>query len=397
MLLQSRLFALLFLVSACITGAQPEPRFEKQVLSDIYFCDGINAGDFNRDGQLDIVAGPFWYDGPAFVNRHEFYPAVPHEPEKSPSDSMFSFVYDFNQDGWEDILVCGRVHLHQAFWYENPAGKQGLWKKHFVFERVQGESPALQDIDQDGKPEILCLWEKRWGWIRPDWNKPTEPWTFHAITPEGEWHHFYHGMGTGDINGDGRLDLLLNEGWWEQPAPDSPGKLWMEHPFRFGEKGGAQMFAYDIDGDSDNDIITSLDGHGWGLAWFEQIRKDGRIDFAKHMLMGDRSEEAQYGVAFSQPHALDLADLNGDGLLDLIVGKRLWAHGPKGDVEPNAAPVVYWFELDRPVGKPVRFVPHRVDARSGVGVQVVAKDVNADQRPDILTASKLGAFLFLNK
>ena len=111
----------------------------------------------------------------------------------------------------------------------------------------------------------------------------------------------------------------------------------------------------------------------------------------------NRSETSQYGVAFSQPHALDLADIDGDGLKDIIVGKRMWAHGPKGDIEPEAAPVLYWFQLTRPADKSVRYVPHLIDAQSGVGCQVVAVDVNTDGRVDILTVSKLGAFVFVNR
>ena len=378
-------------------AAQAQAAFEKIVLTDKYHCDGINTGDFNRDGKPDVVAGPYWYPGPRFQEAREFYPAVVHPTEPSPTDSMFSFVHDFNHDGWPDILVCGRVHKHQAFWYENPHNQPGLWKKHFVFERVQGESPALLDINHDGQPEILCLWENQWGWIHPDPKHPTQPWSFHPITPKGDWHHFYHGMGIGDVNSDGRSDLLLNEGWWEQPAPPDNSRPWTEHPCRFAEKGGAQMFAFDIDGDGDNDIVSSLDSHGWGLAWFEQTQTNGRRTFQKHVIMGDRSEESRYGAAFTQPHALALADINGDGTLDIITGKRLWAHGPTGDIEPNAAPVVYWFELDRQPGRIPRFIPHLVDDKSGVGVQITTADLNNDARPDILTTSKLGAFLFLSR
>jgi dienelactone hydrolase len=158
------------------------------------------------------------------------------------------------------------------------------------------------------------------------------------------------------------------------------------------------MFAYDVDGDGDRDVITSLDGHGWGLAWCEQIAgDDGSIEFRTHRIMGDRTEEEKFGVAFSQPHALALADIDGDGLQDIVCGKRMWAHGPKGDVEPNAAPVLYWFQLTRPRKGEVRFVPHLIDDRSGVGVQITVTDVNGDRRPDVLTASKLGAFVFLNR
>lgn len=371
------------------------PSFRKQVLTDKYYSDGIAAGDINRDGRIDIVAGPFWYEGPGFTTRHEFYLPVEFPTAPSPTDSMFSYVRDLDGDGWLDILVLGRVHLHSAAWYENPQGSSTAhWKKHFVFERIKGESPPFLDVNADGTPEIVAHWQDQWGLIQPDPVNPAKPWSFKAISEKGAWAQFYHGTGIGDVNGDGRLDLLLNEGWYEQP--EVPSMRWIRHEFTFGAKGGAQMFAYDVNGDGRNDVITALDAHGWGLAWFEQVTTERGITFRKHALMGDRTEEAKYGVAFSQPHALALGDLDSDGLADIVVGKRRWAHGPKGDIEPNHPPVLYWFQLHRDPHGQATFTPHLIDDKSGVGVQLTVQDVNADSRPDILTVSKLGAFIFFN-
>jgi hypothetical protein len=361
--------------------AQEPVEFRKQVLTERYLADGITAGDINRDGKVDVVSGPFWYEGPDFKTAHEFYPAVDFPLPPSPTNSMYSYVHDFNGDGWPDILRLGRVHLHQAVWFENPQGKAGPWKSHFVFERVLGESPPF--VIHDGAPTLVCHWENKWGLLKPDRSDPTKPWQFQPITAEGKVHQFYHGTGFGDVDGDGKADLILNEGWWKQGAG-----LWTPTLFKFGDKGGAQMFSFDVDGDGDQDVVTSLDAHGWGLAWWEQ----GKEGFTKHVLMGDRSEESKYGVAFSQPHALAIADLDGDGLTDLVVGKRRWAPGAQGDGEPAREPVLYWFRLVRT--PEVKFVPHKIDGASGVGVQLTVTDVTGDGAPDVLTVSKLGAFVF---
>lgn len=387
--------------------------FEKIILNDAFYCEGINVGDFNRDGHADIVAGPFWYEGPGFRKRHVIWKQAALPPEGGASESVGSFVHDFNNDGWADILVLGRaepsptakpnswekVVMHQAHWFANPGTKAGTkeetWQRYFVFPRVMGEAPIFGDLDGDGQPELMALWEKQWGLLRPRPEQPADPWVFSPISRVGDWRVYYHGMGMGDLDGDGRLDLVLNEGLFFQPA--KPGAPWNEQLLRFSSgRGGAQMLVFDVNGDGRPDVVSALDGHGWGLSWFEQTKAAaGGIAFAEHRIMGDRGEEAKFGLAFSQVHALAAADLDGDGLTDFVTGKRWWAHGPTHDLEPEGTPVLYWFQLARDKDG-ARFVPHLIDDASGVGAQILLRDVTGDGVPDVLVASKRGAFLFVN-
>ena len=163
------------------------------------------------------------------------------------------------------------------------------------------------------------------------------------------------------------------------------------------------MGVYDVNGDGLNDVVTALDAHGWGLAWFEQKRDaQGNISFVRHMIMDDLGtpKENAGGVVFSEPHAAYFADMNGDGIPDLIVGKRYWSHNADYlDPNPFGPPLLYWYKTVRDKSAPggARFEPQYVDNRSGVGSTVVAVDLNKDGTMDIVTGTKLGTFIFWGK
>jgi hypothetical protein len=157
---------------------------------------------------------------------------------------------------------------------------------------------------------------------------------------------------------------------------------------------------YDVNGDGLNDIVTSLQAHGRGLAWYEQKRSDGKAAFVEHIIMLDASTKNAGGVLFTQPHGSNYADVDGDGIPDFIVGKRYWSHlDGYSDPDPYGPPVLYWYRTVRNSKAPggAEFVPELIHNRSGVGSDVLCADLNRDGAIDIVTSTNRGTFIFWGK
>ena len=355
--------------------------FEKHTLSDLYYSEGANFADFNNDKKIDVVSGPYWYEAPDYQKKHEIYPVKAFSKTSGYANSFFTFPYDFNQDGWMDILAWG-LPGRPATVYINNQNKKGHWQAHKVFSSVGHESPVFADLDKDGQPELICTHKGQVGYAEFDKDNPFNEWKWH---PVGKGN-FAHGLGFGDINGDGKHDILGPKGWWEQPKKITSSE-WVFHKVNFG-KGGAQMYAYDVDGDGDNDVITSLVAHGYGLAWFEQ--SEGK--FKQHTIMGNKPADNKYGICISQLHAIELKDINGDGLKDIVTGKCFNAHNGRDPGAKDPATMIY-FELSRKGGK-IDFIPREMDSDSGLGRLIAVGDINGDSFPDVVSGNKKGAFLF---
>ncbi|MCA9049629.1 MAG: VCBS repeat-containing protein, partial [Planctomycetaceae bacterium] len=365
-------------------------------MTDVYYSEGAAAGDINGDGHGDAIYGPHWYAGPTFEQKHEIYPAAPQNANGY-ADHFFHWVYDFDGDGHNDVLTAGFPGT-PGYVYRNPGrdSLDSLWEKFAVADQVSNEAPQFADITGDGIPELICTREKHYGYYVPAAEKPLDAWSFVSISDAVAPKPFGHGLGVGDIDGDGRMDILANNGWFRQPEKRVPGENWTFHPHDFA-RASADMFAYDVDGDGDNDVITSLSAHDFGLAWFENTGRsdDGAVSFQRHLLMGDKPDDSPYGLLFTELHAVQLADINGDGLQDIVTGKTFWSHHAQSPMW-DAGAVVYWFELQRNGDGTVDFVPHKAADETGIGRGLTVRDINNDGLVDIITGGMKGGNVLLH-
>jgi hypothetical protein len=349
--------------------------FKRTQLDKAFRSEGVCVGDFNRDGKADIGAGSVYFAAPDW----KMVPILEKPEEFDPhnySVSFCNFADDINQDGRADLIVVD-FPGKQTWWFEQPAQAGTPWKRHECTPITNNESPSYLDIDGDGKRELLLGYDpgKFIGYAKPSASDLWKLTPVSATNAPGT-DRFSHGIGAGDINRDGRTDVLVVDGWWEAPK-DKSQATWVFHPVKFGE-ACAQMHVYDFDGDGDNDVLSSS-AHQVGIWWHEQL--------------ADGWKTHQISDAVSQTHSLCLADINGDKLPDFVTGKRWWAHGPKGDARPDEPAVVMWFELSRKDGRPV-WTPHEIDHDSGVGTQFEVADVNGDGLLDVVTSNKKGSYYF---
>jgi len=352
-------------------GRGSEIPFEKRTL-DLGANEACALADLNGDGRLDIVSGENWYEAPKWT-KHKFRE---FQFTNNYIDDFSDLPLDVNGDGAIDIVSVSWFS-RRIGWWQNPGRAPGSWKDHTVDSGHNVEFAFLVDLDNDGKArEVLPQFggqKSPLAW----YEAKNGAFVRHVVSPTS----FGHGIGAGDVNADGRNDILTPKGWFEAPADPRAG-AWVWHgDFDLGSVGF--LYVTDVDGDGRRDIVTSM-AHDYGIFWMQRLADGGW----KKQMIDD---------SWSQAHAMTLVDLNGDGRLDLLTGKRYMAHNGRdpGEREPLG---IYWYESRVAEGR-VEWTRHVIDysTRAGGGMQIPVADLDGDGDLDFVVAGKSGLFLFENR
>ncbi len=379
--------------AAALWAGEPGPvTFSRRCLM-VNQNEGCAVGDVNRDGRLDIVAGTHWYAAPEFIPR----------PVRDIAEVSLGFapkdfyanngdhLCDVDGDGWLDVISGGWTEA-ELYWYKNP-GEPALskgWKwepRLLVKARAQNEAFHLLDLDQDGVPEVVVhCWVRSAPLVVWKLTKDADgqPAAERVVLGEGGSGH---GYAVGDVNSDGRIDILCGVGWYEHPAGDPLARPWKLHPETALRTASSPFVVADVNRDGRNDLIWG-EGHNYGVYWWEQgqAKADGTTTWTEHLI----------DDSWSQAHSMAWADLDGDGHGELITGKRVRGHGGR-DPGANEPACLYYYRWDAEAQK---FVRHRItppEANVGTGMQICVADLTGDKRPDIAVAGKTGTWLLVNQ
>jgi hypothetical protein len=348
------------------------PRFLKRLIAAQPY-ESAAITDVNGDGQVDIVSGAWWYEGPTFTRRHRIWDPPDHGDYH---DDFASIVLDPSDSGFPDLITGGWVG-QTLYRLRNPGPAGGRWQVETIATPGNIETIRAWDIDGDGELEIIpnCPNGPLIAYDRVD--DTFVPRLIHP-GPQG------HGLGCGDLAGHGRMDLVLAEGWLE--APDKPwSEPWTFHPGPDLGRASVPIIVADVDGDGRSDLIVGQ-AHDYGLHWWQQQRDgEGKIHWQRHDI----------DPYVSQYHDLIWCDIDGDGQAELITGKRYYAHcGTDPGADDPLETCIFKWTGEVFVKQTLASGPPGEGC--GVGIHFAVGDLTGDGRPDIVAPGKDGLYVFFN-
>ncbi len=372
-----RVYMAIGVVSTLLTvTARAEVPFHRHVINRESEFGACTAMDVNGDERLDIVCGGFWYETPSW-KRHKLRDV---EMIRGRYDDYSNLPLDVNGDGWTD-LVSVNYRSKSLYWVEHPGASPGEWKKHVIDTPGPSETGMLADVDGDGRLDVLPNGTSFAAWyeLAHDGDAKNVRWQRHDLPQQ----IVGHGIGFGDINGDGRGDVVGPRGWLKAPE-NRRTERWLWHgEFALHRDGSIPILVLDADGDGDADLVWGR-GHNIGLFWLEQTSDgEGNRQWAKHAI----------DTSLSSVHCMMAADIDGDGRQDLVAGKRYLGHDGKdpGEYDPLA---IYWYQFDRETRTWQRHLVSWGD-HCGFDLDAECADIDGDGDIDILAATRGGGLSLL--
>lgn len=353
---------------------------KKLIACEAYESAGVF--DVNGDGILDIVSGGFWYQGPEFLFKR-----VIGDVQRVDDyyDDFSTIPMDINGNGRLDF-VTGGWWGNTLRWRENPGGDCLNWPTHVIAEVGNVETTRAWDVDGDGRLEIvpntpggpLAVYK-----LKTDADgKGTGEFTRHELFPGPQGH----GLGWGDVDGDGLGDFILNKGWLECPADPLNGE-WTFHPeFDLGGDASIPVLVVDVNGDGVNDLIVG-GSHSYGLNWYEQKSEGGARTWTKHPIDPFNSEY----------HDLHWVDIDGDGKNELVTGKRYHAHPNDSDPGGWDDIGIYYFQWNGESFSKQVIAYGPPGEGAGCGIQLALADLRGTGRLDLVAPGKDGLHVFYNE
>ena len=354
-------------------------KFRKVLIADERY-ESAGVLDVNNDGIPDIVSGAYWYEGPDFKKAYKIGDV---EAIGEYYDDFSTISMDINGNGNMDFITGGWWG-NTIRWRENPGKPGEEWPEHVIAECGNVESTRAWDVDGDGQIEIVPNTPGQalvvYKLITDADGKGTGKFKSIMIREEPQGH----GLGFGDITGNGKGDFILFNGWLEAPADGIEGKWKFHEDFDLGS-ASVPVLVEDVNGDGLNDIIVGQ-SHAYGLDWWEQGRDGDKITWKKHPI-------DPYN---SQYHDLQWADIDGDGECELITGKRYRAHNGNDPGSGDDVGIYYFKWNGETFSKQViDYGPTR--EATGCGIFFALADLNGNGRLDIVAPGKDGLYVFYNE